>query len=86
MSVLRQPNSSVVRYALGSLLGAAAALSQWAIHPWAGSNAPFLFFLPALLLTAAALGRGPAIIVLVVGALNAALLAAPLGVHLILLQ
>jgi hypothetical protein len=32
---------------------------------------------PALLLTAAALGRGPAIIDLIVGALNAALLAPP---------
>lgn len=80
MSVLLGlPNSPVIRCALGGLLAAAAALLQWAIYPWAGSNTPFLFFLPTLLLTGATLGRGPAIIVLVVGALNAALLATPVG-------
>jgi len=75
----RLANSPAARYALGGCLAAGAALLQWAIYPWVGSQAPFLFFLPALPLSAAALGRGPAIVVLVLGALNAALLAPPLG-------
>jgi signal transduction histidine kinase/CheY-like chemotaxis protein len=80
MSVLpKLPDSPLVQYALGGALAAVAALLQWAIHPWVGSHVPFLFFLPVLLFSAATLGRGPAIIVLLAGALNGALLAPPLG-------
>jgi signal transduction histidine kinase/ActR/RegA family two-component response regulator len=75
----KSPKGPIARYALGTALGVAAALLQWAIHPWVGSHVPFLFFLPALLLSAASLGRGPAILVLVLGAVNAALLSPPVG-------
>jgi signal transduction histidine kinase/ActR/RegA family two-component response regulator len=80
MSVLpKLPNSPLVNYTLGAAVAAAAAALQWAIHPWVGSHIPFIFFLPALVLSAATLGRGPAIVVLVAGALNAALLSPPVG-------
>jgi PAS domain S-box-containing protein len=81
MSVLPKlpPKSPVVNYAVGAAVAAAAALLQWAIYPWVGSHIPFVFFLPALLLSAATVGRGPAVVVLVVGALNAALLSPPVG-------
>ena len=76
--LLRVPNSLVAHYAVGGIL-AAAALLQWAIYPWVGSHEPFLFFMPALLLSAVTLGRGPAVVVLVLGALNAVLIAPPVG-------
>jgi len=80
MSVLLNPlNSPLANYALGVALAVAAALLQWAIHPWVGSHVPFLFFLPALIFAATTLGRGPAIVVLVVGGLNGALLSPPAG-------
>jgi|GEM_PF-689567 len=80
MSVLKKlPNSPAATYALAGALSVAAALLQWSIQPWVGSHVPFLFFLPALLLSAATLGRGPALVVLVAGALNGALLSPPVG-------
>jgi signal transduction histidine kinase/CheY-like chemotaxis protein len=65
--------------ASGVGLGLIAAALQWAVQPLVGSHVPFIFYLPALAFTAASFGRIPALIVLLMGALNAALLAPPVG-------
>ncbi len=57
-------------YAVAVLISCAAAALQWLIHPWTGSQIPFLFFVVALLFAVTALGRGPAILVLVAAILN----------------
>jgi len=62
-------------YAVAVFVAAAAAALQWLIHPWTGSQIPFLFFVVALLFAVTALGRGPAILVLVAAILNDASLA-----------
>jgi signal transduction histidine kinase/CheY-like chemotaxis protein len=62
-------------------LVAAAAALHWAIEPISGARIPFLFFIPALLIAASWLGRGPALLVVLAGAINGVLLirhAAPL--------
>lgn len=75
---MKRPQS-VGPYAAGIGLAALACLLQWAMFPWAGSQAPFLFIVPAVALAAVSLGRGPASLVLAAGALNASLLYAPVG-------
>jgi signal transduction histidine kinase/CheY-like chemotaxis protein len=52
---------------------------QWAIQPFVGSRIPFLFILPMLLLAANLFGRGPSLIVLLAGLVNAAYLMMPVG-------
>jgi signal transduction histidine kinase len=66
-------------YALAAGFAVLAALLQWAIRPWVGSHVPFLFFLPALIFCAVTLGRAPATLVMIAGALNASLLSPPVG-------
>jgi PAS domain S-box-containing protein len=67
----------IVRYAAGAGFVAAAALLQWAVFPWVGNHAPFLFFMLALVFAVIALGRGPATLVLIGGMVNGALLSPP---------
>jgi signal transduction histidine kinase len=62
-------------YAAGIALAGVAAALQWGLRPWIGAQFPFVFFLPAVVLAATGLGRGPALIVVVAGAASGALLA-----------
>jgi signal transduction histidine kinase/ActR/RegA family two-component response regulator len=62
-------------YAAGMGLAGLAAALQWGMRPWIGAQVPFVFFMLAVVLSATSLGRGPALIVLAVGAASAALLA-----------
>lgn len=72
-------HSGTARAALTIAIGAAAVALQWALQPWVGTRNPFLFFAPAILLTAMLLGRGPGLTVLVIGMANGALLLPPVG-------
>jgi PAS domain-containing protein len=57
-------------YAVGLGMAVLAVLLQWSIRPWVGERGPFLFVLPALLLAALGLGRGPALLIMAAGAAN----------------
>ncbi|MET0291478.1 MAG: ATP-binding protein, partial [Steroidobacteraceae bacterium] len=54
-------------------LSIAAVLLQWLVEPLVAGRAPFLFFLPAILLAAAYGGPWPAVLVSLVGAITGAL-------------
>jgi PAS domain S-box-containing protein len=71
--------SPYVDYALAAAAAGTAALSQWLILPLVGGQAPFLPFLLALGSAVIFLGRGPALLVLLVGIVDSALRAAPVG-------
>src|SRR5258706_4479111 len=66
-------------YALGLALALTATALHWAIEPWVGSRIPFLFYLPMILVAASFAGRGPALVVVLAGALNGAASLPPLG-------
>jgi signal transduction histidine kinase/ActR/RegA family two-component response regulator len=68
--LFRNPSDRVAAYALGAAIAVLGLMLQLLIRPWVGAQIPFLFFLPALVFTAATLGRGPALLVLVAGAVN----------------
>ncbi|MDP9082643.1 MAG: ATP-binding protein [Pseudomonadota bacterium] len=68
-----------VSYGLGVVLGGMAALLQWSVLHLMGSQDPFLFFLPALVVAVIFLGRGPAMLILVAGILDGALVVPPVG-------
>lgn len=72
--VLKHP---AVGYAsvLGLVLGATALRA--ALHPWFGSRAPFLFYLPVVLGAAWTWGLGPGILALVLAELGAILFVGP---------
>jgi PAS domain S-box-containing protein len=71
--------SSRVVYAVAVATAGAAALLQWLIMPLVGGQAPFLFFILALVFAVIFLGRGPALLVLLAGVVDSALRAAPIG-------
>ena len=64
-------------YAFALLLGAMAVLLEWAVRPWVGDRVLFLFLLPALLVAAVALGRGPSWLILAMGAVYGASIGSP---------
>jgi signal transduction histidine kinase len=64
----------IERYSAGLGLAVAALLLHAALHPWLGNGTPFLFFAPAVAVAAPWLGRGPALMVMLLGVLNALLL------------
>jgi PAS domain S-box-containing protein len=68
--LFRSPSSRLAAYAVGAGIAALGLVFHWLIRPWVQGQVPFLFFLPALVFTAATLGRGPAVIVLLAGGLN----------------
>lgn len=73
-------NPKLARGLLLALAAASAALLvQWALTPWLGSRLPFMVIEPAIIFVAATLGRWPASLVLLVGAVNALLALAPPG-------
>jgi signal transduction histidine kinase/ActR/RegA family two-component response regulator len=61
------------RWAIALALAALAVALQWSVRPWVGTKIPFLFFLPAIVATAARCGRGGGLLVTVVGLVNATL-------------
>jgi len=61
-------------YLYGAGVAVLAVLLQWGVRPWLGNQSPFLFVVPALMFVAASFGRGPALVVVVAGALQAVLL------------
>ena len=67
------------RWATTAALAALAVVLQWAMRPWVGSKIPFLFFLPAIVATAARCGRGAGLFVTALGFCSAVLWLAPLG-------
>ncbi|WP_280154458.1 ATP-binding protein [Piscinibacter sp. XHJ-5] len=70
-------------YVVAAGLALAAAGLHWLIEPFTDARSPFLFYLPILTITAAIAGRGPALVVLAIGALNGAELMTPgAGLHL----
>jgi PAS domain S-box-containing protein len=77
--VFNQAGSPWIAYGLGAAAGGMATLLQWLIHPLVGSHVPFLFFLVALVAAVLSLGRGPAIVVLIAGTINGALMSQPVG-------
>jgi PAS domain S-box-containing protein len=76
---LVKSHSTIGTHAFAIAAALVAVALQWAIKPWVGDHAPFLFMTPTVVLTAIMLGRGPAFIVLALGAVNGALLAPPVG-------
>jgi PAS domain S-box-containing protein len=66
-------------YAWALAIAAGAIAMQWALRPWVGQRVPFLFVLPALMYSAVALGRAPAVIVMAAGAIYATLMVPPVG-------
>jgi len=67
------------RWAIAVALAALAVALQWSVRPWVGSKIPFLFFLPAIVATAARCGRGAGLFVTAVGFANAVLWLVPPG-------
>jgi PAS domain S-box-containing protein len=66
-------------YARALAYAMVAGVLQWSLYRLVGSRVPFLFFLPAMVVAASTLGRGPAWLVLLCGALNDMLMAAPVA-------
>jgi PAS domain S-box-containing protein len=64
-------------------IGSGLVLLQWLLSPWFGSRLPFLLFVPAIIFTAAVLGRWPASVVLVAGAGTVAATRTPAGLSLV---
>jgi PAS domain S-box-containing protein len=68
-------------YARAAAIAGAAAALQWAAHPLVGSRVPFLFFMPAVMLAAAWYGRGPGLLVSLVGFVDGQLVLPPVGLR-----
>jgi signal transduction histidine kinase/GAF domain-containing protein len=69
--------SGVRRYAFAGVMGITAALLHWAILPVTQGRVTFIFFIPATVLVTTLAGRGPGVLVAVIGLLNSALMKAP---------
>jgi PAS domain S-box-containing protein len=77
---LSTPGRTTAQRVLLALAAAGGALLlQWALTPWIGTRLPFLLVEPAILFTAAALGRPLAALVMLIGAANAAVAFTPPG-------
>ena len=69
----------LVRWATAVALAMLAVALQWSVRPWVGTKIPFLFFLPAIVATAARCGRGAGFFVTGVGFCSALLWLVPEG-------
>jgi PAS domain S-box-containing protein len=69
--------SSARRYAFAAALAIAAAAAHWAIFPVTQGRITFIFFIPATVLVTTIAGRGPGVLVAVIGLVNSALMKAP---------
>jgi PAS domain S-box-containing protein len=54
------------RYAIAFACALVGAILHWLVEPVLGPRIPFVLFLPGLLLAAASLGRGPALLALII--------------------
>ena len=79
MASFQLPQSAAARVALTAGIIIVTTLLQWMIYPWVGPRTPFLFFLPALVLTSIAMGWMPGLMVLLAGLVNASLVLLPMG-------
>jgi len=59
------------RWLIALLLAAMALGLQWSVRPWVGNKIPFLFFLPAIVATAARSGRPAGLLVTAIGFVSA---------------
>ena len=75
--VAAKPFASPLVYALAAALAGIAALLQWLILPLVGAQTPFPFFLLALVFAVVFLGRGPALLVLLLGVVYGSLAPPP---------
>jgi PAS domain S-box-containing protein len=69
--------SFVRRYLFAAVMAAAAALLHWAILPVTQGRITFLFFIPAIVLVTTLSGRGPGVVVAVLGLVNLAVMKTP---------
>jgi PAS domain S-box-containing protein len=65
------------RYAFAAALAVAAAVLHWAIYPLTQSRVTFIFFIPATVLVTTLAGRGPGVLVAVIGLVNSVLMRTP---------
>ncbi len=65
------------RWAIAAALALLALSMQWSVRPWVGTKIPFLFFLPAIVATAARCGRRAGLFVTAVGFASALVWLAP---------
>ena len=65
------------RWAIAAALALLALSVQWSVRPWVGTEIPFLFFLPAIVATAARCGRRAGLFVTAVGFVSALAWLAP---------
>jgi PAS domain S-box-containing protein len=65
------------RYAFAAVLAVAAALLHWAIYPVTQGRVTFIFFIPATVLVTTIAGRGPGVLVAVIGLINSAMMKTP---------
>jgi PAS domain S-box-containing protein len=65
------------RYAFAAVMSIAAALLQWLIYPLTQGRVTFIFFIPAIVLVTTIAGRGPGVLVAVLGLFNSAMMKSP---------
>ena len=65
------------RYAFAAVLAVAAAALHWLIYPVTQGRVTFIFFIPAIVLVTTIAGRGPGVLVAVLGLTNSALMKSP---------
>jgi PAS domain S-box-containing protein len=75
--------SAFARYALALCVAALAACAHWSFYPVLHGRVPFLLFLPSVILVTAIAGRGPGLVVVIAGLLNATFQLPPTGSMLV---
>jgi PAS domain S-box-containing protein len=65
------------RIAFAVVMAVVAVLLHWAIYPVTQGRVTFIFFIPATVLVTTIAGRGPGVLVAVIGLLNSALMKSP---------
>src|SRR5579862_1297688 len=71
MPALPADRDRAKRWLIALAIALIACALQWSVRSWAGTRVPFLFFLPAILVTATLAGRAAAVAVAGAGFVNA---------------
>ena len=71
--------SILARYAVAIAIAVIAIAGHWLIFPYTQGRIPFLLFLPSTIFATWLAGRGPGLVVVVAGMVNATLQLAPVG-------